>query len=181
MAALEYDPDFTRIFHLIKSEYVDPTDECTCGMYDCDCPRNPMMDVTMTTVEIHGRPVRFKPSDATFRIRVYKSVATLDRVDDHEFDEKDMETEFTVESTVDPVDLEGMYKDLLLAHCIDYDSCVPVYGHMFKGPQPSENYRLAFDAMVKNIAHPPKKREEAANAHIGRKQKKYKNPKKKRR
>ncbi len=132
---------------------------------------NDLITYVVILARVHGHPVKMNPSDATYSLRIFEHKCYLFDVHINNIDEEDMVAEFSLNSTVDPIDLEIRYKDLLKKYFgkgmgFKYEK------KTFNGPQNVKSYKAALDVIINNILYPPNEREQEDNGHITLRKKK---------
>jgi hypothetical protein len=171
----EYEEAYTPVFHSINTQ-INLQDLCRCyhsyyDDYDSDCccgaPQDPRILTTRVYVRVLGRPIRFKPEDATYAVRIWHDEVLESELDDDVFDDSNLVAEFSICSTVDPVDLEREHGEILKRYVYLGDEKKRIMYHTgFRGPKKLDSYQYAFEKLVDNIKNPPPPREENKCAHM---------------
>lgn len=134
-----------------------------------------MCDYIGVTVQIHGCPVRTKPNDVTYRIRIWQCEATEDQCVPELFKDRDMVIEFSISPTEDPVDLERRYGQFLREYNIleglkpvDYTFSAPTSKKMY-----IEQFYLRINSILEMCKNGPPERAPMENNHIESRKKGY--------
>lgn len=180
--------NYTRIFTSINVESLELCDGCEWSKdcYDewgyetpphCDCPYNPLSLHKIVNVRVAQKPIKTAPKDTSFDIRIWEIKERQNDVsyEDIIFNRQTPTLHFTLENTINPIDLEILYKEnvkkYLLPSIRGDDN---LNKKKFKGTCSIESYVLAFNDLVNNISTSIKQREQPENPHINRKKKKKK-------
>lgn len=148
------------------------SDYCLCGKRNSD----PLVTVRKIRVRVVGNPVRFKPEDCAYNICVWtmKLPESEAQCSEWKFDEAKLEDskeeveyiEVTIQSTVDPIDLETQYgkmaREYLKKGIIDSSN----YEKGFRAPVGINKYRSHYFKIIDNIINPAGVREQSENAHV---------------
>jgi hypothetical protein len=161
--------------HIMSTVYwnVIPEDICHCtddwysyGGEDCDCPKNPRVIATKVSVDVIGNPIRFKPGDATYIVKIWESETTQEDLD---FSEEE-NISFSLCSTIDPRDLKILHKKYIINRPgIEQKN----YNYRFRAPCSVESYKLTFRDLTLNlVSSMESSRSQSDCAHVERCKKK---------
>ena len=105
----------------------------------CTCPKDPICTYQATFVQICGKPVTANPCDACYRIRTWESEIPQSECTPNYFIEQDSIMDITLVATMDPIDMDHSYNDMLKKH---YTGAIKGSTYSFKAPKGRNSYIL---------------------------------------
>ena len=139
---------------------------------ECEIQYPHLCKYTGVTVQVREQPIKHKPSDVTFQIRIWTRVGIETECIPELFIDSDIVAEFCISPTEDPIDLERRYGDILRLYDV---TKVKSIDYSFSAPSSKEHYIKEFKQRINNILSLSSSTERIAmeNGHFARREKGY--------
>ena len=171
------DYNYTHLLYRLSSSYADQGDECYCddwyyGVYipvDCPHPKNPRTIYSKISISVVGNPVKTKPSNSIYNIKIYKLQTTKDEECNELFKDSDLIADFSVEQcSLYEKEYTRLIKTYIGLEKHDDDI---IRQTKFKARCAKEKYILSFYLLMNKITQPVKKIV-SDNPHVSKRKKK---------
>lgn len=131
---------------------------------------------TGVTVQVCGSPIKSKPNDVTYRVRIWESKDVPENeCQPNYFTDDDLVIEFSISPTDDPIDLERLYGQYLRKYDVLND-LTPV-DYTFSAPTCKKMYIEQFQSRINTILdickNGPDERKPMENGHVMQRRKGY--------